>query len=211
MIYPVVLDHKKSRHYTDMLISRLEDYPFEIIDSSYMNTKFSESFNIGLIKGYSYCLDNNFDYIMICNNDISLTKKNLLFLNSLIKDQEGIFTPYCNSPHKSVMHPIDNRDIREVPWVEFICPIIHKNIVKNIGVLDLDMRLGWGVELDYCYRASLKNYNSFLIQSCGIEHYEHQSQDNHSEYCDIAGSEMNYFLLEKYGPNWHSLLKYPQF
>lgn len=211
MIYPIILHHEKSKNYTDMLISRLEDYPFEVIDSSYLKTKFSESFNIGLIKGYSYCLDNNFDHIMICNNDISLKKENILFLNSLIQNKEGIFTPYCNSPHKSVMNPIGDQDIRKVPWIEFICPIIHKNVIKNIGLLDLDMRHGWGVEVDYCYRASLDNYNSFLIQSCGIEHYEHQSQDDHSSYCDIAGWEMNHFLMQKYGPNWHSLLQYPQF
>lgn len=211
MIYPVILDHEKSRRYTDLLVSRLEDYPYEIIDSTYLKTQFTESFNIGLIKGYSYCLQNNFDHIMICNNDISLTKNNLLILNDIIKKQEGIFSPSCNSPHRSVMNPIDNNDIRKVPWVEFICPIIHKNIIKNIGILDLDMRHGWGVEVDYCYRASLREYQTFLVQSCEVQHYEHQSQDDHSKYCDIANHEMNYFLMEKYGPNWHSLLQYPQF
>jgi hypothetical protein len=212
MIYPIILDHEKSRNYTNELISNLGDYPHEVVDSTYLKTKFTESFNIALIKGYSFLTeDNDYNHVMVCNNDISLNKNNLILLNKIINNKVGIFSPSCNSPFKKVMSRQNNESLREVPWVEFICPIIHKDIIKDVGLLDFDIKHGWGIEIDYCYRAKKKDYHIFLAQDCEIQHYEHQSQDDHGAYSHIASTEMNHFLSLKYGSGWQPILQYPQF
>lgn len=206
MIYTIILDHEKSRSYTESLISNIQDHPHEVIDSSTLGTSFTESFNIGLIKGYK----SKYDHIMICNNDISLTSKNLDDLNLYIDNKVGIFSPSLNSPHSKVMSPIGSEDLREVYWIEFVAPIFHREVVKNIGMLDFDMPYGWGVELDYCYRSILKSYKTYLVQNVRVKHYEHQSQEDESSYRHHANMEMNHVLSSKYGSDWQGLLRYPQ-
>lgn len=206
MIYTIILDHEKSHNYTENLIKNIDGHPYEVINSSELKTSFTESFNIGIANGCK----TNFDHIMICNNDISLNSDNLTKLNFLLKDKVGIYSPQINSPHKKVMNRIGSQSIRNVYWLEFIAPIFHQNILNDIGLLDSNMSYGWGVELDYCYRSQLKKYYSYLIQDVEIKHFEHQSQDNHQEYCHEANKEMNSVLTAKYGSDWQALLRYPQ-
>lgn len=206
MIYTVILHNDNSSDYTNNLVSNLQNRPYEIIDSSYLKTSFTESFNVGIIKGYS----SGYDHIMICNNDISLTKNDLDKLDRIIDTQVGIFSPSCNSPHKKVMDKIGSEPLRNVYWLEFIAPIFHKNIFKNVGFLDLDMSYGWGVEIDYCYRAEMKKYRSYLVQDVRIKHFEHKSQSDHDAYRHEANMEMNHVLRAKYGEDWQNLLRFPQ-
>lgn len=206
MIHVIILDHINSREYTNLLIDRIEDIEYTIIDSTYLNTSFTESFNIGLIKGYS----KNTDHLMICNNDISLCKNDILNIDNIIKDMTGIFSPVFNSPHAGVMSVKNNESLREVPWIEFISPIFSRDLINKVGILDQNLSYGWGVELDYCYRAKLNNYNTFLIQAIQCQHFEHKSQKNHSEYSHNANLEMNSVLSKKYGPTWQKTLSYPQ-
>lgn len=206
MIYTIILHHDNSKDYTDNLISNIGSHPYEIIDSSLLNTSFTESFNIGIIKGYK----NSDSHIMICNNDISLNSEDLDKLNYLTDQKIGIFTPTINSPHTKVMSKIGNESIRQVYWIEFVCPIFHKDILRKVGMLDFDMSYGWGVELDYCYRAELARYHSYLVQDVEIKHYGHKSQVSHESYKHDANLEMNHVLKRKYGEDWQALLRYPQ-
>lgn len=210
MIYPVILDHQNSREYTKNIELGILDREYTIIDSSYLETKFSESFNIGIIKGFNKIKSNDYSHIMICNNDITLNSDILLKLEEYIQDYSGIFSPTVNSPHAGVMSKKGDLDLREVPWLEFICPIFSSDIINDVGFLDMNLSYGWGVELDYCYRAANIGYKTFLVQNVRIQHYEHRSQENHSEYAHIANLEMNYVLASKYGEGWQEKLNFPQ-
>jgi GT2 family glycosyltransferase len=206
MIYTIILDHEKSHHHTKNLISNINEHPYEVINSSIFKTSFTESFNIAIKNA----LKTSYNHIMICNNDISLNADNLDNLNYIIDDKIGIYSPMVNSPHVKVMNRVGHQSIRNIYWLEFIAPIFHRNVLDKVGLLDSRMSYGWGVELDYCYRANLQRYYSYLIQDVEIEHFEHQSQDNHDQYCHEANIEMNHVLATKYGPDWQSILKFPQ-
>lgn len=206
MIYTIILDHEKSRSFTDDLVNNIEGNPYEVINSSELDTSFTQSFNIGIENGRK----TKYDHIMICNNDISLNSDDLAQLNYLLEDKIGIYSPTVNSPHQKVMSKIGQQSIRNVYWIEFIAPIFHQEVLNNVGLLDSNMSYGWGVELDYCYRAELKRYYSYLVQDVKIRHFEHQSQDNHQEYCHEANREMNGVLASKYGTGWQELLRFPQ-
>ena len=206
MIYTIILDNKISNEYTKTIVGNIQDFPYEIIDSTLLNTSFTESFNIAMIKGYK----TGYDHIMICNNDISLNFNHIIELQDLILNCSGIFSASFNSPHKKVMEPDGREIIRKVPWVEFVAPIISRSVIKEVGLLDFDMNYGWGIELDYCYRALKAGYDTNLIQSVEIEHYGHKSQSDHGEYSYYANIEMNHVLLNKYGHGWQEVLSYPQ-
>ena len=206
MILPIILHHDNSKQYTDDLVERLKPRKAFVIDSSKLGTQFTDSFNLAL----NVFLHSKFSHVMVCNNDIDLDYEELHALQKVIYNRQGIFSPIVNSPHRLVMSRVGDEELRIVPWVEFVCPIISKNVVKDIGLLDSNITLGWGIELDYCYRAEIVGYRTKLIQTVDVHHYGHKSQSDHSEYSHYANIEMNGRLREKYGDNWQEVLKYPQ-
>jgi GT2 family glycosyltransferase len=206
MILTIILHHDTSIEYTVQFIGRIAPTTGYMVNSSELNTQFTESFNIGL-KAF---LESKFSHVMICNNDIDLNYEELHQLENIVKGKKGIFSPVVNSPHNAVMSKIGDKELRPVPWVEFVCPIIHRDVIKAIGLLDEGMPRGWGIELDYCYRAKKAGFNTYLVQDIAIHHYGHKSQADHGEYSHYANIEMNDRLTEKYGDNWQEVLNYPQ-
>ena len=208
MILPIILHHDTSTEYTDLLKHSLGHIDYRVYNSSVNQTQFTESFN-NAIKEVSES-QGFYDYLMICNNDTNLTATDVEMLEVALNGKEGIFSPVVNSPHSGVMSRQGNDFLRQVPWVEFVCPIIHRDVIKAIGLLDENMPKGWGIELDYCYRAKKAGFRTYLVQDIAIHHYGHKSQSDHGEYSHYANIEMNGRLREKYGDNWQEILKYPQ-
>ena len=206
MILPIVLHHDTSTEYTDQLKYSLGHIDYRVYNSSVNQTQFTESFNQAIQKN----LHTDYEYLMICNNDINLTATDVEMLEVALNGKEGIFSPVVNSPHSGVMSRQGNDFLRQVPWVEFVCPIIHRDVIEAIGLLDEEMPKGWGVELDYCHRAKKAGFNTYLVQDIAIYHYGHKSQTDHGEYSHYANIEMNGRLREKYGDNWQEILNYPQ-
>jgi len=206
MIFPIILHHNSSTEYTVQLIGKIMPRSGHIVDSSKLGTHFTDSFNVAL----ETFMKSKFSHAMICNNDIDLDYDRLIQLENAVRNKKGIFSPVVNSPHNAVMSKQGNDTYRKVPWVEFVCPIISKDVVKEIGLLDTGMPRGWGIELDYCYRAKQAKFSTNLIQTVSVEHYGHKSQADHGEYSHYANIEMNDRLREKYGDNWGEILKYPQ-
>lgn len=208
MILPIILHHDTSTEYTDLLKHSLGHIDYRIYNSSINQTQFTKSFNNAIkevpeSQGF-------YDYLMICNNDINLNATDVEMLEVALNGRKGIFSPMVNSPHSGVMSRYGNDIIRQVPWVEFVCPIIHRDVIEAIGLLDEGMPRGWGIELDYCYRAKKAGFGTYLVQDIAIHHYGHKSQADHSEYSHYANIEMNDRLREKYGDSWQEILNYPQ-
>lgn len=206
MIFLIILHHDTSTEYTDLLKYSLGHINYYVYNSSVNQTQFTESFNRAIQKN----LHNDYEYLMICNNDINLTATDVEMLEVALNGRKGIFSPVVNSPHFGVMSRQGDDFLREVPWVEFVCPIIHRDVIEVIGLLDKGMPKGWGVELDYCHRAKKAGFNTYLVQDIAIHHYGHKSQSDHTEYSHYANIEMNGRLREKYGDNWQEILNYPQ-
>jgi GT2 family glycosyltransferase len=206
MILPIILHHDTSAEYTDQLKYSLGHIDYRVYDSSINQTHFTESFNRAIQEN----LHNDYDYVMICNNDISFTATDFEALEIILNGKRGIFSPVVNSPHAGVMSKKGDKVFRQVPWVEFVCPIIHRDVIKAIGLLDKGMPRGWGVELDYCYRAKKAGFNTYLVQDIATHHYGGKSYSDREKHCHISNIEMNYRLAEKYGDNWQEILQYPQ-
>lgn len=208
MILPIILHHDISTEYTNLLKYSLGHIDYRVYDSSVNKTHFTQSFNNAIkevpeSQGF-------YDYLMICNNDINLTATDVEMLEIALNGRKGIFSPVVNSPHSGVMSRKGNDLIKQVPWVEFVCPIIHRDVIKAIGLLDEGMPRGWGIELDYCHRAKKAGFGTYLVQDIAIHHYGHKSQADPAEYSHYANIEMNDRLREKYGDNWQEVLNYPQ-
>jgi len=200
-----ILDHEISHQYTQILTERLFPYPCAVYDSSKNKTPFTLSFNQCLIE----FLHSKKDWVMVCNNDIDFDLLRLLKIESILKEAPpGIYSPLINSFHTFMSAPRRN-DLdffRYEPWVEFVCPIIHRDVISAAGFLDTSLTLGYGIDIDYCYRAKSLGFNAGLIQDVYVQHFGHKSQKNHQEYNKDGILEMDKVLSDKYGVEWKDKL-----
>lgn len=203
----VILSHDLSKKYTDSLIKNIDDYI--IFDSSFYGTPFAISFNLALRLGLD---SGNHDWVMVCNNDISLTQKDLDTLSEELSDcPVGIYSPRVMGSghgHKHMEWHVGSDKLRKVSWIEFVCPIIHREVFKNINGIDEKFSLGYGVDCDYCYRARQLHFTVGIIQSIAIRHFEHKSQSVHSEYRKKAEQQMAAEITKKYGYDWRKVLDF---
>jgi GT2 family glycosyltransferase len=209
MILPIILHHNTSAEYTRQLEYALQEVDVIVYDSSEKKTSFTQSFN-NAIEIFKREQRRNvlYTHVMICNNDINLCSPQIRSLEKIIGDSSGIFTPIVNSPHHKMMEKQSDRELDEVPWIEFICPVISMDVLKAVGILERRLSLGWGIDLDYCYRSKLMGYKNFLLNNISVTHYEHKSQENYQEYSREATLEMNNILRLKYGSEWRSILNF---
>lgn len=211
MILPIILHHNTSAVYTQKIELALQHTGVIVYDSSEYKTAFTASFNRA-IEIYKREQVNNpaYTHVMICNNDIDLRAEQFGALEKIIGSASGIFTPVVNSPHHKVMSKQSDKEMDEVPCIEFICPVISNDVLKDVGFLDAGLTLGWGIDMDYSYRAKLKGYRSMVVNHISVHHYGNKSQESPLAYGNKANMEMNHILKLKYGADWRQLLKYPQ-
>jgi len=202
----VILSHDLSQKFTDDLTKNLNDYV--IYDSSFYGTPFAISFNLALSLG----LDYGHDWVMVCNNDITLTQTDLDTLSEILSQcPAGVYSPRvigAGHGHKHMEWNLGSDVVRKTSWLEFVCPIIHRQVASNIGGVDENFTMGYGVDCDYCYRARQLNFNVGIIQPVQIQHFEHKSQGVHLEYRKKAEREMAIEITKKYGSDWRKLLDF---
>ena len=200
-----ILDHENSRQYTEDLTKRISPHHHTVYDSSKHKTSFTTSFNRSLMAYLSFKEEN--DWVMVCNNDIDLDS---IKFNEIEKYMAcvppGIYSPLVSSFHEFMFTKFKEYPFRSTPWIEFVCPIIHTSVIESIGFLDSKLTLGYGIDLDYCFRARSLGYGVNLLQNVFVNHYGHKSQSNRKEYNTQAVLEMENVLLQKYGSNWKTEL-----
>jgi len=199
-----ILDHENSRKYTQELTSSISPYPYIVYDSSKHRTSFTSSFNRSLM---AFMLLNKSNWVMVCNNDIDLDYDRLVELENILeRSPQGIYSPLVSSFFDFMFTKKNENLFSSTPWLEFVCPIIHKDVIRSIGLLDEKLTLGYGIDIDYCYRARNLGYGINLIQNVFVRHFGHKSQENRQEYNNTAVQEMEKVLLNKYGADWKSKL-----
>ena len=155
----------------------------------------------------SYRVLGNSNWVMVCNNDIDLDSVRFVELEEILKKAPpGIYSPLVSSFFDFMFTRKTDYLYRSTSWIEFVCPIFHKDVIRSIGLLDEKLTLGYGVDIDYCHRARSLGYGINLIQDVFVKHFGHKSQENRQDYNKTAVLEMENVLLDKYGADWKSKL-----
>lgn len=215
IINKYILSMGRSQDYTNKLLKQIPDA--YVVHNDYANYHYRTDRILKLDKNYNFTPALNFmmyhafymekaHYAVLCNNDIEIP--NVGFFDQMIEEAPmytGIITASCNSPHPGVM---ENDQLTEVPWVEFVAPCINRDLYIQAGNMD-DSRFkrGWGVELDYCHRA---RDLGFKIYNDGRYRFNHigQQTTRGTDHDKKASAEMNSGLTEKYGNDWRETLKW---
>ena len=166
--------------------------------------------NLGFTKGWNFAIryllkNSDYDAFVLMNNDIAFQRWELEKVIKIAEEKPrlGIVSASCNSPHALMIQQTPNW-LRYTPFVEFVAPLIKREVFENIGLFNEVFEKGWGVEYDYCYRVRRGGYSVGVYDLASFKHFEHKTIDQigRDKYFKEANHEMEANLTELYGPNW---------
>lgn len=138
-----------------------------------------------LNDGLDLALIDNYDYVGFLANDILEPD------NWLAKKVEALQTyPFAGIVASSL------GEVRKAIKSEHIISnwLIDMDVVKNIGYFNEAMFPYGPIDLDYCERANLANFNTYYVMDCMAEHI-----GSHA-----SGDEYGYNKIELLQKNWAS-------
>lgn len=104
---------------------------------------------------FDYILENKeYDSLLFLSNDVLLHGYN--FVDTLRKEMlEQDYTVLSPSVIQvrleqdmwKQMHNYGTKNVRQVPWVDYMSPLIHRRLIEEIKQFDMSMIYGWGLDL----------------------------------------------------------------
>jgi len=227
-----IINHN-ARAYTDQLYESLipykrNDYDIMVLDNgtqnsaevseytthhSSQNTYYGGALNLIFQEFLSLP---EYDSLIVFNNDIIL--HGYEFVRTLREEMHEvtseqyhwkILSPCVLQPQKNqcwwpTMHNWGCPTIRKVRWADFMCPLIHRDVVEKIKLFDNDLIFGWGPDIECGRICEENNWNIGVVDRLSVIHVgaatydENRSDISSSEYASRAMSGMvKYF--EKIG------------
>lgn len=201
-----------------ILKSNYKNFEILIIDNKSLDDSFTQlkkefkeinciqsSLNGGYAAGHkmsvNYALKNNFDFIWILNNDLTVRKDALkemlnaykryglgLYGSITLKSENPDIVNFGGGLTYDIRQPLSYNDFedftlekynstvgeRKVQCIEGSSFLIPIEIIKKYGFMEEDFFM-YGEETDYCYKLNKKGINSFLITSSIVIHSGEES------------------------------------
>jgi len=186
------------------------------------NIFFGGGFNVVL----NYFLnETNHDYLYFLNNDLIFHGPS--FIKNSIKEatenDAAVYSPSVINASMSQCHwrQMWNWGIgaREVKWIDFQCPLLRRDILKEINKFPEELIYGWGLDFYTGCISELSNYKTVVSDNNTICHLNSQTFLQNkinigvNEFCRNAEGNMNIFFrnsefnllylkLREYGENY---------
>lgn len=111
-------------------------------------------FGGGLNIIFQYVLDNpEYDSLLFLNSDLIVHGPNFVKIlrEELFKGYQ-IISPSVIEPHYDqcywrTMHNWGSKNIREVPWIDFQCPMFNREFIEYVKQFDNQLKYGWGQDV----------------------------------------------------------------
>lgn len=210
----IVVDNNSKDDSASVLNCYRTDMKYIFIPSS-VNEGFSSGNNIGI----KYCLDNDFDFIMLLNNDTEIETSFLQLLEGLL-DENIVISPKINNYYKKNIiwyggggisritgkathygeNKIDSYKYNNKSLVDFTsgcCFIASRNVFETAGLLNEDYFLYWE-DVDYSIRLIKNNFNITYEPSLVVYHKINTSIGNDSKTLLYYGTRNRIILVKKY-------------
>lgn len=218
----VVINHNR-RDYTDQLVESLlpyreqSNYDIAVLDngtpnpdevSKYTTHETGENCYYGgaLNLSLQMFLESDYDSLLVLNNDIIIHGP--LYVSTLRDALESgydlvsscVLQPEVNQCFWRTMHNWKSPEIRSVPWVDFMAPMMSRRLAETIGQYDNELIYGWGQDLYSGLICSDNGWKVGVLDTISTIHMSSQtfrdgkSDITLSEYNQRASSGMeNYF------------------
>jgi GT2 family glycosyltransferase len=200
-----VILHYNTPEMTDRLYEQLKpyegnDYELVVLDngspeegkSKYTNYRCEPNvyFGGGLNLAMNIVLENpQYDSLLFLNSDLIV--HGYRFVKTLRKEMlEGgykIISPAVIQPERNqcfwpTMHCWNSDVVRDVPWIDFQCPLIHRDLIEEIGQFDEDLIFGWGNDVYSGVVCESKGWKMGVVDFCPAIHLSNatvqKNQDN---------------------------------
>lgn len=161
-----IILHYNTKHFTDRLYRQLkpyenQDYDLIILDNGSETKPDNPSIRVdqnlmfggGLNLAFQWILDNpEYDSLLFLNSDLVVHGKNFVKtlrteLNNYKIISPSIIQPEENQCYWPTMNNWYSKEIRQVPWIDFQCPLIHRDFIEHLKQYDEDLIYGWGNDI----------------------------------------------------------------
>lgn len=220
----VILNHNR-KDYTDRLYRSLKPYESsgnydlvvfdngstqanEISEHTTFRSEENTYYGGGLNIIFSVMLENTqYDSLMVFNNDVIVHPYRFIstFRERLFDENYHILSPSVLQPEEGQcfwpqMHNWGSPTTRQVKWVDFMCPMIKRELVEEIREYGLEMIYGWGQDVYSGIVCEQKEWKVGVLDVLTVIHLSAQtykdakSDINHSEYSNRATQGMHDFF-----------------
>lgn len=210
-----VILHYNTKHLTDCLYRQLkphenQDYDLVILDNGSETKPDSPSIRVeqnlffggGLNLAFQWILENpEYDSLIFLNSDLIVHGKD--FIKTLRKEMDGykiispsIIQPEENQCYWPTMNNWYSKDIRQVPWVDFQCPLIHRDFIEHVKQYDNNLVYGWGNDVYSGYICAQMGWKIGVLDLVTAVHLGSATikQTNSSSYNTLAEKGMNKYF-----------------
>ena len=220
----VILNHNR-KDYTDRLYRSLKpyeqpgNYDLIVFDNGSTDEKEVSEFTTfrseentyyggGLNIIFSVMLENpQYDSLLVFNNDVIVHPYRFVktLREKLFSENYHILSPSVLQPEEGQcfwpqMHNWASTTTRDVKWVDFMCPIIKREVVETIQQYGEDLLYGWGQDVYSGIVCEQNNWKIGVLDVLTVIHLSAQtykdakSDINHSEYSNRATQGMYEFF-----------------
>ena len=209
--------------YTDMLYESLKpyertDYDLFVIDngsskegkSKHTSLELEENvyFGGGFNAAMQYTLENKeYDSMMFLNNDLTVHPYNFVkaLREEMLLGYDIVSPSFYNVEAKQqcfwkTMHSYCDGSIREVPFIDFQCPLISRRLLEEIKEIHQSLIMGWGIDFMFALTAKDKRWKLGVVDRCCVLHHNSLTVKlgvagiNIQQYCQRAeGGQYEYF------------------
>ena len=225
-----------------ILKSNYKNFEILIIDNKSLDDSFTQlkkefkeikciqnSFNGGYAAGHkisvNYALKNNFDFIWILNNDLTVRKNTLqelinsykrmgigLYGSITLKSENPEIVNFGGGTTDNITEPLNYNDFEDFPLekynnsigsrkvqsIEGSSFLIPTEIIKKYGFMREDFFM-YGEETDYCYSLNKKGISTYLITNSIVIHKGAESlRDNKNIESYYRRRNFLYFQKDHY-------------
>jgi len=120
---------------------------------------------------------------------------------------EALYATLLNNPSAGIIGPLGNKIYsgyqregmfeKDTPLVNvhFYCALIFREVINKIGILDTRYGLGGMEDNDYCIRANMAGYASWVSAKSLVTHEAHQTMKRHDVMPNEKGEEEKFKIM----------------
>jgi hypothetical protein len=148
-----------------------------------------------------------YDSLLSLNNDLILHGGNFVkAMRKVMFEQDyKIVSPCVLQPQKNqcgwkYMHNWGATEVRDVKWVDFQAPMLHRDVVEEINQFSNELIYGWGQDVYSGIVCGQNNWKVGVLDWCPVIHYsghtykQEKSDLTLQEYCNNAEKNMFKFF-----------------
>lgn len=206
----IIINHNR-KSYTNALYRSLKpyernDYDLFVLDNGSTDTSEVSEFTSFSAETNSYyggalnitlsvLLENpQYDSLLVLNNDIILHPYHFVQVlrNTMFDHNYHVVSPSVLQPEETQcywpqMHNWGSAVPRPVRWVDFMCPLLRRDVVEHIREYDNDLIYGWGQDVYTGIVCEQQQWNLAVVDTLSVIHLS--SQTFKDKKSDITVSE----------------------